>query len=362
MLLTLAGCAGGSPTQPSGATTPPPPSPPPPPVETFSVDVLAFYDENGNLALDSGERVRIPEAEIEIGGKIGLTALGGGARVDGVPAGEYPVVVLDASLPPYFRAGAEPTITVPTSEVVEIPITLPIGSNTPNRYIAFGDSITEGGPRNGNSAYRSALRDLLQDFFGAARVVNSGVGGTTSNQGNDRFLSELVREHPAVALIVYGTNDWNACTTPDECFTVRALREMVRTARGNAVMPFVATILPTNTGFNDRAPPWRNTWVEEMNARIREMVEEEGAVLMDIHSAFVAAADGGDYSRLFEDHVHPTPLGYDIMAHKMADAITRRVGGDVRLVVTASRAGSIRDGRSLLRRPLVGYPNGLDFR
>jgi len=358
VLLALAGCAGSGPTQPSDPPTPPAPTPSPPPVETFSVDAVAFYDENGNAALDSGEGVRFPGAEVEIGSQVGLTAPGGGGRVDGVPAGEYPVVVREASLPPYYRVGPQPTVTVPTSEVVELPITLPIGSNTPNRYIAFGDSITEGDSRNGNAAYRSTLRDLLQDFFGAARVVNSGVGGTTSNQGNDRFLGELVREHPAVALIVYGTNDWNACTTPDECFTVRALREMVRTARGNAAMPFVATILPTNTGFNDRAPPWRNTWVEEMNFRIREMVEEEGAVLMDVHSAFVAAADGGDYSRLFEDHVHPTPLGYDIMAHKMAEAITRRSGGDLRLVVAASARHSTDHVLRLLPRPVAGRPRG----
>ena len=55
LLIAFSGCAGGSPTRPSEAPTPPPPTPAPPPVETFSVEVVAFYDENGNAALDSGE-------------------------------------------------------------------------------------------------------------------------------------------------------------------------------------------------------------------------------------------------------------------------------------------------------------------
>jgi hypothetical protein len=49
-----------------------------------------------------------------------------------------------------------------------------------------------------------------------------------------------------------------------------------------------------------------------------------GSQLIAVHAAFVAAADGDAYSRLIADHVHPTPFGYDVMAHAMAEAITRR--------------------------------------
>jgi lysophospholipase L1-like esterase len=312
------------------------------------VEVVTFYDENGNAILDAEEYVRFPQVEVEIAGRVGETVGGGAGLVDGVPAGEQQVIVHPASLPPYYEASTRLMITVPSSEVVALPVTLPIGDNVPNRYLAFGDSITEGG--RGNPTYRRTLRQQLEEFFGRAEIVNSGLGGTTSNKGSDRFPSEAARHRPAIALIVYGTNDWNACTTPDECFTIRALRDIVRAAQNNAVMPFVATILPTNTGFDERTPPERNVWIQEMNAGIRAMVEEEGAVLMDIHSAFVAAADGGDYSQLIGDHVHPTPLGYDIMAHTMAEAIRESTDS----VAARSTPGSAISPRYTRTRSVAG--------
>jgi lysophospholipase L1-like esterase/predicted small lipoprotein YifL len=323
-LLLTAACGRGGPTAPST---------PPPATNTHSVQVLVFYDEDGNGTLDVGETVRVPEVEVEIAGRSVVTsAPGGDGAIDNVPAGEQRVSVRLASLPPYYQSNTHPTITVPFPSVAEVPVTLPIGNNMPNRYLAFGDSITEGDSATGDFTYRLTLQHLLEDFFGVAEILNSGAGGTTTEEGETRFFSEVIRHDPAITLIVYGTNDWNACATVEGCFTIDSLRTMIQTARNNSVMPFVATILPSNTGYDARAPVERNYWIEDMNVLIRDLVAEEGAVLMDIHAAFVEASDG-DFSTLFEDHVHPNPLGYDIMARAMAEAITRQ---------TASAAGRAR--------------------
>jgi hypothetical protein len=56
-----------------------------------------------------------------------------------------------------------------------------------------------------------------------------------------------------------------------------------------------------------------------MNELIRPMVAEEGAVLADLHAAFLEA---GPLEDLFVDHVHPNDDGYDIIARVFFEAIT----------------------------------------
>jgi lysophospholipase L1-like esterase len=292
-------------------------------VSTHDVPVVAFYDEDADDNLDPGELVRIPEATVEIGTRSGVTtAPEGEAVITGVPAGSQTVVARGGSLPPYYRPGNPLTVAVPSDGVVNVPVQLPIHSNIPNRYLAFGDSITEGDETLGDFTYRFPLREFLEGFFGIAEILNSGAGGTTSREGVPRLRGELIRHKPGIVLVVYGTNDWNDCALPETCFTVDSLRSMIQETRNQGALPYVATVLPSNTGFDARAPASRNDWIAELNELIRAMVAAEGAVLMDVHRAFLDAAPDGDFSGLFEDHVHPSPEGYDLMARAMYAAIT----------------------------------------
>ena len=134
----------------------------------------------------------------------------------------------------------------------------------------------------------------------------------------------LRRNDPAYVLILYGTNDWNAdvCrNNPDPpCMTVDNLRSIVRTVRGAQSLPVLATIIPTNTGFDARTPESRNVWVSDVNDRIRAMAAEEGVRIADLHQAFLTAVP--DFHVLFADHVHPNDQGYAIMADRWFEAIT----------------------------------------
>jgi lysophospholipase L1-like esterase len=315
----LAGCGGGG-GGGQGPTTPPTTMPP---VGANSVDVLVFYDENGNGLRNPGERTRIPEALVEIGTRTARSApLTGEARIDGLTDGQYEVGVRADSLPPFYVPGPPIAVSVPANQVVEIPVQLPIGRNLPNRYMAFGDSITEGDSDFGDFTYRRALQSLLEGHFGVAEILNSGAGGTTTDQGAARIDDELTRNDPAFVIVVYGTNDWNACITPENCFTQNALRSIVRAVKLKGAHAFVSTIPPVNVGFDDRVPPERQDWVDNANVLIRTVVREEGSVLIDVNAAMKQAA-AGDLSALFEDHVHPNPAGYDVMAQAMFEAIAR---------------------------------------
>jgi lysophospholipase L1-like esterase len=126
-------------------------------------------------------------------------------------------------------------------------------------------------------------------------------------------------------LILYGTNDWNdrQCRGNFPCYTIDSLRTMVRETEAAHALPFLATIIPANTGFDQRAPPERNDWVAQMNDLIRPMAEQEGAVLVDMYAAFMAQPD---FKQLMFDHVHPNDMGYAIMASEWFKAITQTTG------------------------------------
>jgi len=310
LFASLAGCGGGN-----GVTDPPP-------VPIHAVGVALFYDENGNGTLDAAEGVRIPDAMIEIGGKQGRSApVTGEAIIDGVPAGSQTLAVRASSLPPYYLPPAPSTLVVPqTSGTAFLPLTLPIGSNRPNVYLAFGDSITDGEGSSDGNGYASRLQRKLQSHLGRATIIKDGLAGTRSNRGSDR-LPDSLTVRPAYTLIHYGTNDWNAaeCKVSPPCFTIDSLRRMVRDVKGRQGLPVLATIIPSNPAHSFN-PPGRTPWVSAMGARIRELATTEGAVLADLEAAFLRAPS---MPALFTDHIHPNDAGYEVMAQAFFDALVR---------------------------------------
>ncbi len=316
LLLPFAACGGGSPSGPdAGPST----------AGSQSVTVIVFYDENGNGALDASEGARVPEVEVTIGGRAGRSAVGTGRAVlDGVPAGSQAVSVSPTTLPPFYAPGRMPTIRVPVSGDVAVPLVLPIGANRPNTYMAFGDSITEGNNYPGDPSYRAPLEDKLRQYFGRATVINEGVGSTRSSQGAERIDGPLFADRPGYTLILYGTNDWNrseckrASQVDTTCFTVSSLRDIVLSVKGSQSLPVLATIPPVNENFNVFAPPQRNDWIEAANVRIRELAREQGAALADVETAMLAVPDRGG---LFVDHVHPSAAGEEIIASTFFNAI-----------------------------------------
>jgi acyl-CoA thioesterase I len=317
LALALPGCGGGgSPTSPGT------------PAPSYPVTAVVFYDENGNGVLDAAESVRLPEVDVEVAGHVGRSEkLTGRAVVNGVPAGSFPVSVRGASLPPFYAATAVPAITVPQAAGSEAlrPLTLPIGENPPNTYLAFGDSITIGEGARNSDGYRDILELLLaQNLGGRHRVIGDGISGNKSEQGADRIELSLRRNRAAYLLILYGTNDWNKnkelCTPGMPCATVENLRFMIQVARSVHTLPVVSTIIPANPAYLDRNAPERNEWIASMNELIKTMARQEGAALADSHAAFMKS---GNLSSLFVDYVHPNDAGYQLLAGAFFTAIAR---------------------------------------
>jgi lysophospholipase L1-like esterase len=206
-----------------------------------------------------------------------------------------------------------------------VPITLPRGANRANVYLAFGDSITKGEPHIGDgTGYRTHLETLLSAHFGSAEIAERGRDATYSGDGAELIGRDLANISPSFVLIHYGTNDWNdlRCRGTGACSlttsNLRSIVQQVHRARSHA---FLATIIPSNTGYDNRAPESRNEWVASQNAVLKQIAEEEGAVLVDLNDAFLKS--GRPLSTLLSDHVHPTAIGYDIMAQTWFNAITK---------------------------------------
>jgi lysophospholipase L1-like esterase len=77
----------------------------------------------------------------------------------------------------------------------------------------------------------------------------------------------------------------------------------------------LATIPPVNPALN---PAQRNEWVRVVNDALRPMAQQEGALLVDVHAAFMRQPALGP---LFADHVHPSDAGRQIIAEAFFQAI-----------------------------------------
>jgi hypothetical protein len=159
---------------------------PPAPVETFTVTVIVYDDENHNGRADDRETVWLPDVEVEIGGKVGVSAKRSGvATVAGVPRGTYVVGFHPNTFSPYYQAGSPVTVEVPQAPgtVPKVGLVLPIGTNNPGQYLMSGDSISQGTGSSDGRGFRTPLRNMLDDYFGRANQAYLGGGGGQTGDG-----------------------------------------------------------------------------------------------------------------------------------------------------------------------------------
>jgi len=315
-LVPLAGCGGGS--SPSGPSTPGPAEP------THQVAVTVFYDENGNGQLDGDEGARVPGVEVVIGSGRGTSAPNSGqAVVTGIRDGSHPVSVRPESLPAFYEAGPSFSAQVPGTTEARYPLSLPIGNNFPNVYLGFGDSITVGQGSSDGKGYVPKLLNLLGPHLGRAEVREFGHSGDTATESVPLARRAMRDFRPAYTLVLLGTNDWTDNQPPgcqDDvslCGTIESLRAILEDVKAFRSLPVLATLTPVNPAL---APGGRNDWIDDMNAQIRVLAQQEGALLVDANAAFMAQ---GDLSSLFDDDVHPNDAGYDVLARAWFEGITR---------------------------------------
>jgi lysophospholipase L1-like esterase len=313
----LAGCGGGGGSSPTSPQSPPPTTSP-----GYTVTATVFYDENGNGQLDPNEATRVPGVDVMIGSGGGRSAAGSGvATVSGIQAGTWSVNLRTESLPYFFQPLPPASIQVPGTSDVRVALTLPIGHNSANLYLGMGDSITYGDGSSDGLGYQLKLQNLLGPHFGRAEVRTWGREGDSSAETAEVTTKTLGWFNPAYTLILLGTHDWHdqSCQSRPalSCYTIDALREIVGDVKRWDSLPVLATLPPVNPSL---APASRNSWIDEMNAGIKALGQQQQVPVADVNAEMKAAPG---LASLFADDVHPNDAGYQLIAQAWFKAITR---------------------------------------
>jgi lysophospholipase L1-like esterase len=181
------------------------------------------------------------------------------------------------------------------------------------RVVFYGDSITELWGRSWKAS------------FGDKPYVDRGISGQTSAQMVVRFHQDVVDLHPAVVVILAGTNDIAENTgpmTPEA--TLDDFRAMLEMARANGIKVVVGSIPPA-IDF-----PWRKGLepapkIRTMNEQLQAWCAIQGVVWVDYYSA-LADENGAMKPGLSLDGVHPTPAGFALMTPLAEAGIAKALG------------------------------------
>jgi lysophospholipase L1-like esterase len=188
--------------------------------------------------------------------------------------------------------------------------TLPNVGPNEKRVVFFGDSITDSWGRH------------IGVFFPGENYINRGISGQTTPQMLIRFQQDVVYLHPAVVVILAGTNDIAGNTGPSTPqMILDNFESMAAIAKQNNIKLVIASVLPA-TAYPWRAVSQAAEKIRQLNQALKELCSREGLIYLDYYSA-MADEQGGMRPGLSSDGVHPTAKGYEIMTPLAAAAIKK---------------------------------------
>lgn len=317
LALAAASACGGSPT------------PPTPPVEALRISCPADLGIRGN----ADQPVTFPSP----------TTTGGAAPVS-VSCTPASGTVFGAGATPVSCRAVDASSQVATCAFT-VSVTPPVPVLSVSRYLAYGDSVTEG--QNGMLAFGFDVIDTpnayptkLQALFDANYpghgnvVVNRGFSGERVEDANARLPGVLSEEKPGALLLIDGYNNLladcahdvgvnPACEVTIE-FVVGTLREAVRIARQPANQVgyvFVGTLTPPGPVTGPRDRRIAAAAIARVNSGIIRMIPGEGAIVVDLHPLFL----GRESEYVASDGLHLLPPGNEVIAKAFFDAIEKHV-------------------------------------
>ena len=187
-----------------------------------------------------------------------------------------------------------------------------------DRVVFFGDSITEGWS--------------LEEYFPGKPYVNRGICAQTTPQMLIRFRPDVITLRARVAVILAGTNDIGGNTGQMSLDVIAAnLASMADIAKAGGVRAVFSSLLPPaheetpGSRFNLLKHPLDR--VLALNAWIKGYSRSRGLEFIDYYSA-MSGPDGLVKPELSEDGLHPTALGYQVMAPLAEAAIHRALASN----------------------------------
>ena len=189
---------------------------------------------------------------------------------------------------------------------------LPVPLAGENRVVFLGDSITD---------YWK-----LSDYFPGMAYINRGIDGQSTPEMLVRFRQDVIDLHPAVLIVLAGTNDVAGVTGRSRNEDIEAnYASMAELARLHHIRVVFASLLPVYNYTEESKESFAlrpRERILALNAWLKDYCAKEGDVYLDYFSALVD--DKGMLKRnLSDDGLHPNDAGYKIMARLAEKAIAQ---------------------------------------
>jgi lysophospholipase L1-like esterase len=178
------------------------------------------------------------------------------------------------------------------------------------RVVFLGDSITE---------LWAALRP---GFFADHGYVGRGTSGQTTGQMVLRFHQDVAGLHPAVVVILAGTNDFAGNTGPEtDDQVMNNLEAMVEMAHAHRIKVVIGSVPPA-TRFDWRPAMTAAPRIAAFDVRLKAWAKARGLTYADYWSA-MGLPNGEMNPAYSRDTVHPNPTGYAVMEPIAAAAVAQ---------------------------------------
>ena len=205
------------------------------------------------------------------------------------------------------------------------PATAPDDAGPPVTYVAVGASESVG--VGSADPVRDAWPQVLYREHLPRRTVfvNLGISGATTQRALDEEVPHAVSLNPTLVTVWLNVNDLIGLVPADTY--ERELGELVHQLRRGGATKVLVANTPTLSGLPAarRLPVPAATIdaaVDAYNVRIARVVAREGAVRVDLHAAFqAAAADGRAAQLISQDGFHPSTAGHKAVADAFAKAL-----------------------------------------
>ncbi|MCK5803532.1 MAG: exo-alpha-sialidase, partial [Lentisphaeria bacterium] len=252
------------------------------------------------------------------------------------------------------------------------------------KIVALGSSTTalRGSIKH---VYCDRLDTMLRDRGLPVEIVNSGIGGSTTEHSRARFHTDVLDHDPKLVLIMLGGNDaaidvWKnpPATAPRVAKERYAenLSSFVKTLKSRNIKVILMAAPPFRWTAKlkelygkppyDVNDPWGFSFMlAEFRDLVAAVAREEGVPMVDVFQVFrdYDRVEGQSVDDLFLDGMHPNDKGHAMVAELLAPVIeevcktgkvaagTKKVSAQPSLI-SNSLAESIRNGQ-ILQRP--GY-------
>lgn len=181
-------------------------------------------------------------------------------------------------------------------------------SGEPLRIVALGDSLTQGWMVR--MGYVDFLTDMIKEKFPNSRfaLINCGIPGDTAEGGLYRLEYDVLSEKPDCVFIQFGLNDAFSGYSPGEYESL--IEKIIQGIKESTAAEIILLTSSYIGGIRE------NRIVEEFYAKLESLSRKYDLPIAKVHEYWKKRINEDiEFRKLVQfDGVHPTELGYRLMA------------------------------------------------